>query len=413
MKTLKKYKLGELCRIASSKRIFESEYVEDGVPFVRGLEITDGRLFEPNAKFDCYISHERYQEIKAKYGIPMAGDILITAVGTIGNLAYLPRDIEFYFKDGNLIWFSQFSKRVDSKYLYFFMKSPFFYKQINYSLIGAVQKALTMDLLGKIEIQLPDLSTQKRIADVLSCIDDKIALNNKTNNELENMAKTVYDYWFTQFDFPDANGKPYKASGGKMEYNQVLKREIPAGWEVGKLGDIAIFSSKTTTTNKIENYITTDNILPNKQGVIEAEYIPTYGSVLVYERNDILIANIRPYFKKIWLANKSGMCSNDVLCIKSRQKKFGIFLYRLLWRDDFFDYVMKGAKGSKMPRGDKNHIMEMPIVIPNNSILMQQFELLYNPLQEQIWKNQNENEELTKFRDFLLPLLMNGQIEVR
>lgn len=79
----------------------------------------------------------------------------------------------------------------------------------------------------------------------------------------------------------------------------------------------------------------------------------------------------------------------------------------------FFDYVMKGAKGSKMPRGDKNHIMEMPIVIPNNSILMQQFELLYNPLQEQIWKNQNENEELTKLRDFLLPLLMNGQIEVR
>lgn len=253
-------------------------------------------------------------------------DFVVTCDGTLGEIFQLKNLTEKGIISSSLLRITLNPELIDYDFFYYFFK-----QKMKKPLITSANNSVLKHLPGlcfirDFEIDIPDLSTQKKIADVFSCIDDKIALNNKTNNELESMAKTVYDYWFTQFDFPDANGKPYKASGGKMEYNQVLKREIPAGWEVGKLGDIAIFSSKTTTTNKIENYITTDNILPNKQGVIEAEYIPTYGSVLVYERNDILIANIRPYFKKNWLANKSGMCSNDVLCIKSRQKIL-VFFY--------------------------------------------------------------------------------------
>ncbi|MBR4791997.1 MAG: restriction endonuclease subunit S [Treponema sp.] len=300
---------------------------------------------------------------------------------------------------------------ADTNYMYYFIKHHM--PQIEALGSGTTFKEVSKDSMENYEIDIPDLLTQKKIADVLSCIDDKIALNNKTNTELENMAKTVYDYWFTQFDFPDKNGNPYKTSGGQMVYNEALKREIPVGWEVGKLSDIAYFLTETTGVENLQNYITTDNILPNKQGVTKAEFIPTYGNVLKYEEYDILIANIRPYFKKIWLSNTTGMCSNDVLCIKAKKSIYNFFLYRFLWRDDFFDYVMKGAKGSKMPRGDKKHIMSMPIPIPNNNTLLESFNAFYGPLQNQIWENQKENDELTNIRNYLLPLLMNGQIEVK
>lgn len=118
-------KLGEICKISSSKRIFENEYQERGIPFVRGQEISDGSLLS-NSCFNCYISKERFNEIKVKYGVPQKGDILITAVGTIGNVCFLNKDIDFYFKDGNVLWLRNFSDNVVPEYLYFYLKSPFF-----------------------------------------------------------------------------------------------------------------------------------------------------------------------------------------------------------------------------------------------------------------------------------------------
>lgn len=184
MTELRKYKLGELCKLSSSKRIFESEYVKNGIPFIRGQEISDKSILDDNAKFECYISEARYNELKEKYGVPQKGDILMTAVGTIGNLVVLNSDRPFYFKDGNVIRFSDFAEIVDSTYLSFFMKSPYFNKQIEYALIGAVQKALTMVMLTNIEIPLPDLIEQKRIAKVLSTIDRKISVNREINRNL-------------------------------------------------------------------------------------------------------------------------------------------------------------------------------------------------------------------------------------
>lgn len=416
------YKLGTLCRIASSKRIFESEYVDEGIPFVRGLEITDGRLFEPNAKFDCYISKERYEELKAKYGIPVAGDILITAVGTIGNLAYLPRNIEFYFKDGNLIWFSNFVEKVDSKYLYFFMKSPFFYKQINYSLIGAVQKALTMDLLSKIEIPLPDLPTQKKIADVLSCIDNKIALNNKTNTELENMAKTIYDYWFTQFDFPDKNGHPYKTSGGQMVYNELLKREIPAGWEVKRLNDFGEFKNGINydpeeigdTKVKIINVrnITESTVFfsPEKfdELLLKAKDIQKY----LTDDNDIFIARSgTPGATRLLPPDqKNTIFCGFIIRFKVFEKIKKNFLFFSI--KQFENQTNTQAAGTILKNVSQDTLKDIYLFEPPAYVL-QTFNSEISTIFNLQLKTKNENEELTKLRDYLLPLLMNGQIEVK
>lgn len=381
-------------------------YSDDGTYFFingnnlenNGIQITSDTL---------RISEDEYQKIKR----PLTNNtILLSINGTLGKLAFYKGE---KIALGKSACFLNIRNDVDKRYIKYVLSSKEFKKYMLTVASGSTIKNFAPKQAAEYEFFAPDLPTQKKIADVLSCIDDKIALNNKANTELENMAKTIYDYWFTQFDFPDKNGHPYKASGGQMVYNEILKREIPAGWEVGKLCDIAKFSTETTNTENLQNYITTDNILPNKQGITKAEYIPTYGNVLRYEEYDILIANIRPYFKKIWLSNTNGMCSNDVLCIKAKNSAYKYFLYRLLWRDDFFDYVLKGAKGSKMPRGDKNHIMAMPIVFPNNEDIIESFDTFFTPLQNQIWKNQKENEELTKLRDYLLPLLMNGQIEVK
>ena len=362
--------------------------------------------------FDFSTTHfiTKEKDSKLRNGKLQRNDIVIMTRGSVGNIAFYDNSIMYSnirINSGMLI--IRCGKSISPLNVYYQFKSPIVLKQINDFMSGSVQKQLPVSILKEIKI----FTCSKNNANFLKLIDDKIALNNKTNTELENMAKTIYDYWFSQFDFPDKNSHPYKTSGGQMVYNEILKREIPAGWEVGKLSDIAEFSTETTNTENIQNYITTDNILPNKQGITKAEYIPAYGNVLRYEEYDILIANIRPYFKKIWLSNTNGMCSNDVLCIKAKNSAYKFFLYRLLWRDDFFDYVLKGAKGSKMPRGDKNHIMAMPIVFPNNEDIIESFDTFFTPLQNQIWKNQKEAEELTKLRDYLLPLLMNGQIEVK
>ena len=411
-------KLGDIAFITKLAGFEHTKYIQGKcshtklddsyIPLFIGKTIHEGKIDD---NFDWYISKSISDQLpRSKLNKKC---LIVPYVGSLGDIAIFPATYEAHL--GSNV--GKIELNPDSGYsetfLYYYLKSPIGQQYLLKEEQGGVQKNITMEAIRNVLLPDLDLSTQKKIADVLSCIDDKIALNNKTNTELENMAKTVYDYWFTQFDFTDKNGHPYKTSGGQMVYNETLKRDIPAGWEVGKLSDIAYFSTETTGSENLQNYITTDNILPNKQGVTKAEFIPTYGNVLKYEEYDILIANIRPYFKKIWLSNTTGMCSNDVLCIKAKKSIYNFFLYRFLWRDDFFDYVMKGAKGSKMPRGDKKHIMSMPIPIPNNNTLLESFNAFYGPLQNQIWENQKENDELTNIRNYLLPLLMNGQIEVK
>ena len=182
---LNKYKLEELCKLSSAKRIFEDEYVHDGVPFIRGQEVSDKSILDENAKFDCYITQERYNEIRRDYGVPQKGDILMTAVGTIGNIIVLNTDRQFYFKDGNIIRFSDFAETVCSDWLAFYMQSSFFKKQLENQLIGAVQKALTMVMLNKTEILLPPIEYQQKIASILSALDRKIALNRAINRNLQ------------------------------------------------------------------------------------------------------------------------------------------------------------------------------------------------------------------------------------
>lgn len=276
----------------------------------------------------------------------------------------------------------------------------------------SAQPGLSVSTLSKITIKLPDLATQEQCFNVLNLIDQKIQINNQINQELEAMAKTLYDYWFVQFDFPDQNGKPYKSSGGKMVYTPELKREIPEGWGVEKLGDISQYVTEKVDSFElnIENYVGTDNMIADMGGIELTTSIPKLGTSTKFSVGDILISNIRPYFKKIWLTDRTGGCSADVLCIRTNRIIPKEFVYATLARDDFFNYDVAGSKGSKMPRGDKKHIMEYPIVFEFG--IVESYSEIVKPIYEAVHKNNNQNQELTQLRDWLLPMLMNGQVKV-
>lgn len=423
----KKYKLGELCRLSSSKRIFESEYVNNGIPFIRGQEISDKSILDEKSKFECYISEERYNEIKEKYGVPQKGDILMTAVGTIGNLVVLNSNRPFYFKDGNVIRFSDFSELIDSTYLALFMKSPYFNKQIQYALIGAVQKALTMVMLSNIEIPLPEISIQKRIATILMEINSKIETNKKINKELEVMAKELYDYWFVQFDFPNEEGKPYKSSGGKMTFNTILKREIPEEWEVKSINDFC-------TSYRGVSYDKSDLLNGPEGGVLVLRGNNIDGNTLIYDEN---VAYVPPSFveleqkiKKhdIIMTMSSGSKEHVGKCTmfqSDSEHTYGAFMtkftpepecpffaYRSMLSDFFKSKIKYICGGTGINNLTNQTFDEILFPFPPKDVL-KKFEKLLTPIYEKVGKNNDEILRLTALRDELLPMLMNGQVSIK
>ena len=336
-----------------------------------------------------------------------AGTLCITIAANIAETAILSYPMCF---PDSIVGFNANPEKSSELFVYYFFE--YIKKEIQKSASGSIQDNINIDYLSKMRIKVPEKKYQDKIVEVLSSIDKKILLNNQINQELEAMAKTLYDYWFVQFDFPDQNGKPYKSSGGKMVYHPELKREIPEGWGVEKLGDVSQYVSEKVDSSElnIENYVGTDNMIADMGGIELTTSIPKSGTSTKFSVGDILISNIRPYFKKIWLSDRTGGCSADVLCIRTDRIIPKEFVYATLARDDFFNYDVAGSKGSKMPRGDKKHIMEYPIVFEFG--VAEQYSKIVRPIYEAVHENNNQNQELTKLRDWLLPMLMNGQVKV-
>ena len=412
---MKEVFLGDICKITSSKRIFESEYVRNGVAFIRGQEISDKTIGREGVDYECYISKKRYEELKKSNGVPKIGDILITAVGTIGNLCYVDFDMPFYFKDGNVIWFTDFSDAVDSHYLYYFMQSPYFKKQLENALIGAVQKALTMVMLKYIHFKLPPMDVQKAIVKIMSNIDDKINLNDSICSDLESMAKLLYDYWFVQFDFPDENGRPYKSSGGKMVWNDELKREIPEGWLDGKLSDILRKDIRGIRPDEIGNLpYTPMDILPCNQMSFgnTGDKADANSSLIKYDKYSILFGAMRPYFHRVCIAPFDGVTRTTVFTLYSNYDDELGYSYETLNQDYCVNYANLHHVGTQQPYAewDKN-LEDCKIALPPKK-LKKDYSDKTQSLIDSVIELQLENKELASLRDFLLPMLMNGQIKI-
>lgn len=387
------------------------KYVDVGYKFLTSKNIMDGYLDKENA---FLISQEDYDSFNIRSQVHK-WDVLFSMIGSVGNVCLIQDDnIDFAVKNMGV-----FSCRNEykAKWLYYYFKSPYAKKLITNQLHGAVQKFLGLEKLREFPI-LEYSDDKKPIVDLLSNIDDKIALNNKTNTELENMAKTIYDYWFTQFDFPDKNGHPYKTSGGQMVYNETFKREIPAGWEVKRLGDVCeIVLGGTPSTDKDEYWngnipwlnsgeVAEFPIINAEKTVTElgikdsaTELVPSGTVTLSITRH------LRPS-----ILTMDACINQSVVGIKENEIFSKNFLYPFIASK--INHYMKLRTGAQQPHINKETVDDTLVCIPSAEVL-ENYNKEVGSIYERIILNAKETKELTVLRDYLLPLLMNGQIEVK
>ncbi|MDP2184018.1 MAG: restriction endonuclease subunit S, partial [Xanthomonadales bacterium] len=252
-------------------------------------------------------------------------------------------------------------------------------------------------------------------AAVLSALDAKIDCNKRINAELEAMAKALYDCWFVQFDFPDANGKPYKSSGGKMVYNATLKREIPMGWEVSNLSDLVdLIKGNVSPSDVAENtpYVGLEHIGRKKITLSDWGTSDSAASdKTVFKRNDILFGKIRPYFHKVTVAPFDGITSTDTIIMRPKKVDFLGLALETVFADEFVEAATQSSTGSKMPRADWSVLRHYKIPVPDTDLL-NSFNSVFEKALEKIYLSETENKKLIELRDWLLPLLMNGQVTV-
>lgn len=272
--------------------------------------------------------------------------------------------------------------------------------------LGSVFPNLTKDNLFDLEFYCPDLPTQQKIASVLSALDDKIELNNRINAELEAMAKTLYDYWFVQFDFPIVTSsgveKPYKTNGGKMVYNETLKREIPEGWEVKTVGDFAKIKKGTLITER------TANINGNVKVVSAGVDFSYYHSESNFSNNTITISasGANAGYINFW---REPIFACDCTTVRGNNDFETFYILQLL--KSIQEFIFSQARGSAQPHVYPKDIESLKIIIPNEEILHKYGEIVYS-MNEKITNNLKQNQELSALRDWLLPMLMNGQVKV-
>lgn len=411
-------KLADVLEITSGRRIFACDYCEYGIPFFRGKEITEKYLGNDKISTELFISRKKFNDIKIKFGVPCDGDILLTSVGTLGSVYQVKKGDEFYFKDGNITWFKNFSDDISSKFVYYWLISRDTQNKLNKIAIGTTQKALTIVNLRNIIIKYPSLYEQNFIVHILETLDDKIKLNRRQNTTLEAMAQAIFKEWFVDFGPVRAKMEGRQPEGISREIADLFPDRLddegkPEGWERKKLGDLITFYSERIKSDKLteSNYVSTENMLSDKKGITKASSLPTTDSVPAFCTGHILVSNIRPYFKKIWFATFDGGRSNDVLDFCPSIVGTNYFIFNILICDAFFNFMMQTAKGSKMPRGDKNAIMAYPVVAPTE-VLQRAYSSLVEVYYKKINSNVLKNEVLTSLRDTLLPKLISGELRV-
>lgn len=331
--------------------------------------------------------------------------ILLPRKGTLSNIQYVNKP----FWTVDTIYYSIINKELANPfYLFNFLKSLDLSK-LN---TGTGVPSMTFDSYYNLDISLPKIQIQEKIASVLSALDSKIELNNRINAELEAMAKTIYDYWFVQFDFPDKNGKPYKSSGGKMVWNDELKREIPYNWEIGELKDIANITMGQSPPGVSYNEIGQGTIFYQgctdfgsrfptvRQYTTEPTRFAKQGDILLSVRAPVGTMNI----------SISDCCIGRGLAALNSKDNCTPFLLEVLRNlKQVFD--RRNTDGTTFGAITKDDLFSLKVVKPSKEILTQ-FSNVLNPVFEKQNTIALENQQLASLRDWLLPMLMNGQVRV-
>lgn len=384
------------------------EQAGHGSPFV-SFSTVFNNYFLPDALPDLMDTSIKEQET---YSIKK-GDILITRTSeTIDELAMSCVSV----KDYPRATYSGFTKRLRPKtagiayhkYLAFYLRSQLFRKAVTNNAFMTLRASFNEDIFSFLNLYLPEYKEQAKIGDMLYSMEQKIQLNKRICAELEAMAKTLYDYWFTQFDFPNAEGKPYRSSGGEMVWNDQLKRAIPKGWQVSSIGSVTRnYDSKRVPLSQNERD-TMKGGIPYYGATGIMDYVNRHifdgQYVLIAEDGSVMDAKGNPIVQMIW--GKTWV-NNHAHVLQGCNGYSNELLYLLLQHIP----VVKIMTGSIQKKINQNNLNSYKIPqIPDP--ISQAFYEIVKPMFEKIQFLQAENDELTKLRDWLLPVLMNGQATV-
>jgi len=335
------------------------------------------------------------------------GQVLITKdsekANDIGVSTYIEEDFQDVVLGYHLALITPYKEKLDGKYLNYWFNTSQAKRYFENNVGGSGQRfTLPLDVILSTPLFLPNIENQKKISSILFSLDKKIQLLHQINDNLAELSKTIYDYWFVQFDFPDENGKPYKSNGGKMVYNEVLKREIPEGWEAEKLKKYAFIKKGTLITEKQAN--TNGNIKVVSAG-LDFSYYHDKSNFL---ENTITISasGANAGFINFW---REPIFACDCTTVRGNNLTETLYIYQFL--KILQDYIYQQAKGSAQPHIYPKDIEDLNIIIPNENEIKKYGEYV-NDLNQKILLNLKEIQHLQSLRDWLLPMLMNGQISV-
>ena len=412
-----KYKLGDIAKTGSggTPKSTVAEYYENGnIPWINSGELNNPFI----STTSNFITQKGYDNSSAKLFPPQT--VLLAMYGATAGKASL---LEFEactnqaicaIMPNQDILLPRFLKyKLDTMYNYLVGLST-----------GSARDNLSQDGIKALELCIPPLSEQKKIASVLSALDDKIALNKKMNQKLEAMAKRLYDYWFVQYDFPDKNGHPYKTTGGPMTYNPTLKREIPVGWEVKTLDEYLDCNKYSLTAKSSYDFIQyldtsslTENTLESLQRYGSQAESPSRAKRIVYA-NDILYSTVRPQQKHYGIIknpaqNMIASTGFAILSCKYGSEYNDMFYLFLIQEKNLIKLsAIADSNASSYPSFNPSDLLNLSICLPEDIKTIEPLVKKFSSLFGIIERNQKENQKLTALRDKLLPLLMNGQVVV-
>lgn len=419
MNTLTKYALSDLYDIASGISTTK-EQAGHGAPFL-SFSTVFNNFFLPIELPDLMETSLKEQNI---FSIK-EGDVFFTRTSeTVDELAMSSVALKAY----PCATFSGFLKRLRPKkegltypkFMAFYFRSSYFRKLIDCNTIMTLRASFNEDIFSFLNIYLPDYSVQKKIGDFLFRLEVKIKQNVRINDNLEKQLQTIYDYWFTQFDFPDENGKPYRSSGGKMVWNDELKREIPDGWSAASIisNPLSTVIKPGVTRFDRKTYFATADV--NGRNILD-------GTIISFEGRESR-ANMQPTINSVWFAKMKNSVKHLILnaemkdLIENSVLSTGFFGLQV--QENAFEYMASFigsgyfenrkdilAHGATQEAVNNDDLGTLYFVIPAPKTL-QAFHKATRGIYAKISQNIIENRKLQKLRDWLLPMLMNGQATV-
>ena len=416
---LKKYKLADIAKIEISG--VDKKTIEGETP-VRLCNFVDvyynWAITKEKAKAFMVASAKQTEIDKCSIG---KGMVAITKDSEtrddIGIATYIADDFEDVLLGYHCALITPNPAIVDGKYLNAFMHTRYIQKYFENNASGSGQRyTLSNDTISNIPVLLPSIEEQHTIGKLLADLDRKIELNKQINDNLESMAKQLYDYWFVQFDFPNEEGKPYKSSGGVMVWNEKLKREIPKGWHCGTLLDIAEYTNglacqKYRPTD--DNKLPVIKIKEMHDGLsVDTEWVKADipDEVKVFD-GDVLFSWSASLEVMLWAYGNGGLNQHIFKVTSKNGYPRSFYFYQLIHYIGVFKQMAEARK-TTMGHITQDHLRQSSIVLPPDVDIANKLEEKLCPIFDAIVKNSQEIMTLTKQRDELLPLLMNGQASV-